>query len=105
MYLRTSTLQATVNMGGQGRDGGKAKPLKVRAPPSPSDARATDTPDQAPKKEKKELDEEDKAFMEKKRAGKDRSDPAVWRACADYVRQMKRPRRISRPRPEARALW
>ncbi|KAK0746830.1 translation machinery associated TMA7 [Schizothecium vesticola] len=37
-------------MGGQGRDGGKAKPLK------------------APKKEKKELDEEDKAFLEKKRA-------------------------------------
>ncbi|KAB5554950.1 translation machinery associated TMA7 [Coniochaeta sp. 2T2.1] len=38
-------------MGGQGRDGGKAKPLK------------------APKKEKKELDEEDKAFLDKKRAG------------------------------------
>ncbi|KAK0642019.1 putative coiled-coil domain-containing protein 72 [Podospora aff. communis PSN243] len=37
-------------MGGQGRDGGKAKPLK------------------APKKEKKELDEDDKAFLEKKRA-------------------------------------
>ncbi|KAB5539510.1 translation machinery associated TMA7 [Coniochaeta sp. 2T2.1] len=38
-------------MGGQGRDGGKAKPLK------------------APKKEKKELDDEDKAFLDKKRAG------------------------------------
>jgi hypothetical protein len=37
-------------MGGQGRDGGKAKPLK------------------APKKEKKELDEDDKAFLEKKKA-------------------------------------
>ncbi|KAK9381815.1 putative coiled-coil domain-containing protein 72 [Kockiozyma suomiensis] len=33
-----------------GRQGGKAKPLK------------------APKKEKKDLDEEDKAFMEKKKA-------------------------------------
>lgn len=29
----TSNLQATINMGGQGRDGGKAKPLKVRATP------------------------------------------------------------------------
>ncbi|EEH19882.2 hypothetical protein PABG_02141 [Paracoccidioides brasiliensis Pb03] len=37
-------------MGGQGREGGKAKPLK------------------APKKEKKELDEEDLAFKEKQRA-------------------------------------
>ncbi|KAK0719452.1 translation machinery associated TMA7 [Lasiosphaeria hispida] len=37
-------------MGGQSRDGGKAKPLK------------------APKKEKKDLDEEDKAFLEKKKA-------------------------------------
>ncbi|KAK1759175.1 translation machinery associated TMA7 [Echria macrotheca] len=37
-------------MGGQGRDGGKAKPLK------------------APKKEKKELDEDDKAYLEKKKA-------------------------------------
>ncbi|KAK0666484.1 translation machinery associated TMA7 [Cercophora samala] len=37
-------------MGGQGREGGKAKPLK------------------APKKQNKELDEEDKAFLEKQRA-------------------------------------
>ncbi|KAL2008033.1 hypothetical protein VTN00DRAFT_8015 [Thermoascus crustaceus] len=37
-------------MGGIGRDGGKAKPLK------------------APKKEKKELDEEDIAFREKQKA-------------------------------------
>ncbi|KAL2120362.1 hypothetical protein VTJ04DRAFT_4388 [Mycothermus thermophilus] len=37
-------------MGGQSRAGGKAKPLK------------------APKKQAKELDEEDKAFLEKKRA-------------------------------------
>lgn len=37
-------------MGGQDRAGGKAKPLK------------------APKKEKKELDEEDKAFLEKQKA-------------------------------------
>ncbi|KAK0736113.1 translation machinery associated TMA7 [Apiosordaria backusii] len=37
-------------MGGQGRDGGKAKPLK------------------APKKQAKELDDEDKAFLEKQRA-------------------------------------
>ncbi|KAK3306532.1 translation machinery associated TMA7 [Chaetomium strumarium] len=37
-------------MGGISRDGGKAKPLK------------------APKKGPKELDEEDKAFLEKKRA-------------------------------------
>ncbi|AEO67122.1 uncharacterized protein THITE_2115942 [Thermothielavioides terrestris NRRL 8126] len=37
-------------MGGQSREGGKAKPLK------------------APKKAAKELDEEDKAFLEKKRA-------------------------------------
>ncbi|KAH8882602.1 translation machinery associated TMA7 [Thozetella sp. PMI_491] len=37
-------------MGGQSRDGGKAKPLK------------------APKKEKKDMDEDDKAFLEKKRA-------------------------------------
>ncbi|KAK4188434.1 translation machinery associated TMA7 [Podospora australis] len=36
-------------MGGQSRDGGKAKPLK------------------APKKQKAELDDEDKAFLEKKR--------------------------------------
>jgi len=36
-------------MGGQSRDGGKAKPLK------------------GPKKAAKELDEEDKAFLEKKR--------------------------------------
>lgn len=66
-------------MGGQGRDGGKAKPLKVRAipPPHPPAMRATDGPEQAPKKEKKELDEEDKAFLEKKRAGKDESDPVV----------------------------
>lgn len=39
--------------------------------------RATDGPEQAPKKEKKELDEEDKAFLEKKRAGKNESDPVV----------------------------
>ncbi|KAK4241974.1 translation machinery associated TMA7 [Achaetomium macrosporum] len=37
-------------MGGQSREGGKAKPLK------------------APKKGPKELDEEDKAFLEKQRA-------------------------------------
>ncbi|KAK4459025.1 translation machinery associated TMA7 [Cladorrhinum samala] len=37
-------------MGGASRDGGKAKPLK------------------APKKQKAELDEEDKAFLEKQRA-------------------------------------
>ncbi|KAL2001232.1 hypothetical protein VTN02DRAFT_2075 [Thermoascus thermophilus] len=37
-------------MGGIGREGGKAKPLK------------------APKKEKKELDEEDLAFREKQKA-------------------------------------
>jgi hypothetical protein len=37
-------------MGGQGRDGGKAKPLK------------------APKKEKKELDETDLAYLEKQKA-------------------------------------
>ncbi|KAJ9151051.1 hypothetical protein NKR19_g5033 [Coniochaeta hoffmannii] len=37
-------------MGGQDRAGGKAKPLK------------------AAKKDKKELDEDDKAFLEKKRA-------------------------------------
>ncbi|PGH30566.1 hypothetical protein GX50_06649 [[Emmonsia] crescens] len=37
-------------MGGQGRDGGKAKPLK------------------APKKEKKELNEEELAFREKQKA-------------------------------------
>ncbi|EEA27179.1 Translation machinery-associated protein 7 [Talaromyces marneffei ATCC 18224] len=37
-------------MGGQGREGGKAKPLK------------------AAKKEKKELDEEDLAFKERQRA-------------------------------------
>ncbi|KAK4227450.1 translation machinery associated TMA7 [Podospora fimiseda] len=37
-------------MGGQSRDGGKAKPLK------------------APKKQKAELDDEDKAFLEKQRA-------------------------------------
>ncbi|KAK5652084.1 hypothetical protein OQA88_10860 [Cercophora sp. LCS_1] len=37
-------------MGGQGREGGKAKPLK------------------APKKEKKDLDDDDKAFLEKKKA-------------------------------------
>nr|CDP26648.1 Putative protein of unknown function [Podospora anserina S mat+] len=37
-------------MGGQGREGGKAKPLK------------------APKKQNKELDDEDKAFLEKQRA-------------------------------------
>ncbi|KAK4121700.1 translation machinery associated TMA7 [Parathielavia appendiculata] len=37
-------------MGGQSRDGGKAKPLK------------------APKKGPKELDDDDKAFLEKKRA-------------------------------------
>ncbi|KAK2072399.1 hypothetical protein P8C59_006756 [Phyllachora maydis] len=37
-------------MGGQSRDGGKAKPLK------------------AAKKEKKDLDEDDKAFLEKKKA-------------------------------------
>ncbi|SPO04037.1 uncharacterized protein DNG_06720 [Cephalotrichum gorgonifer] len=37
-------------MGGQNRDGGKVKPLK------------------APKKAAKELDEDDLAFMEKKRA-------------------------------------
>ncbi|RAO64765.1 uncharacterized protein BHQ10_000777 [Talaromyces amestolkiae] len=37
-------------MGGQGRDGGKAKPLK------------------AAKKEKKELDEDDLAFKERQRA-------------------------------------
>jgi len=37
-------------MGGQGRDGGKAKPLK------------------APKKEKKEMDEEEMAFKEKQKA-------------------------------------
>ncbi|KAI4126497.1 MAG: hypothetical protein LQ338_003716 [Usnochroma carphineum] len=37
-------------MGGNDRAGGKAKPLK------------------APKKEKKELDEEDKAYLEKQRA-------------------------------------
>ncbi|KAL2267414.1 hypothetical protein VTJ83DRAFT_4691 [Remersonia thermophila] len=37
-------------MGGQSREGGKAKPLK------------------APKKTNKELDEDDKAFLEKKRA-------------------------------------
>ncbi|EAA32869.1 translation machinery associated TMA7 [Neurospora crassa] len=37
-------------MGGADRAGGKAKPLK------------------APKKDKKELDEDDKAFLEKKRA-------------------------------------
>ncbi|KAL2021307.1 hypothetical protein VTK56DRAFT_7278 [Thermocarpiscus australiensis] len=37
-------------MGGQSREGGKAKPLK------------------GPKKDKKELDEEDKAFLEKQRA-------------------------------------
>ncbi|EGS21228.1 uncharacterized protein CTHT_0030750 [Thermochaetoides thermophila DSM 1495] len=36
-------------MGGQSREGGKAKPLK------------------APKKEKRELDEEDKAFLQKQR--------------------------------------
>jgi hypothetical protein len=70
-------------MGGQGRDGtflivaipdtficegldhansdpgGKAKPLK------------------APKKEKKELDEDDKAFLEKKKAGKDHATPRI----------------------------
>ncbi|KKZ62631.1 hypothetical protein EMCG_03041 [[Emmonsia] crescens] len=40
-------------MGGQGRDGGKAKPLK------------------APKKEKKELNEEELAFREKQKAGTD----------------------------------
>ncbi|KAH8911087.1 translation machinery associated TMA7 [Coniochaeta sp. PMI_546] len=38
-------------MGGQSREGGKAKPLK------------------AAKKDKRELDDEDKAFLEKKRAG------------------------------------
>ncbi|KAL1843822.1 hypothetical protein VTK73DRAFT_2710 [Phialemonium thermophilum] len=37
-------------MGGQNREGGKVKPLK------------------GPKKEKKELDEDDKAFLERKRA-------------------------------------
>ncbi|KAK2809647.1 Translation machinery-associated protein 7 [Emmonsiellopsis sp. PD_5] len=37
-------------MGGQGREGGKAKPLK------------------APKKEKKELDEDELAFREKQKA-------------------------------------
>ncbi|CCC07200.1 hypothetical protein SMACR_08581 [Sordaria macrospora] len=37
-------------MGGADRAGGKAKPLK------------------APKKEKKDLDDEDKAFLERKRA-------------------------------------
>ncbi|EGO58780.1 hypothetical protein NEUTE1DRAFT_116253 [Neurospora tetrasperma FGSC 2508] len=37
-------------MGGADRAGGKAKPLK------------------APKKDKKDLDEDDKAFLEKKRA-------------------------------------
>ncbi|MCJ1325433.1 hypothetical protein MMC10_002096 [Thelotrema lepadinum] len=37
-------------MGGQSRDGGKAKPLK------------------AAKKEKKDLDEDDLAFLEKKKA-------------------------------------
>lgn len=37
-------------MGGADRAGGKAKPLK------------------APKKEKKDLDDDDKAFLEKKRA-------------------------------------
>ncbi|EDN02258.1 hypothetical protein I7I51_01788 [Histoplasma capsulatum] len=37
-------------MGGQGREGGKAKPLK------------------APKKEKKELDEDEIAFREKQKA-------------------------------------
>ncbi|MCJ1441350.1 MAG: Translation machinery-associated protein 7 [Stictis urceolatum] len=37
-------------MGGQGREGGKAKPLK------------------APKKEKKDLDEDDLAFQAKQRA-------------------------------------
>jgi len=37
-------------MGGQGRDGGKAKPLK------------------APKKEKKDLDDDDLAYKEKQRA-------------------------------------
>ncbi|OIW28570.1 translation machinery associated TMA7 [Coniochaeta ligniaria NRRL 30616] len=37
-------------MGGQSREGGKAKPLK------------------AAKKDKRELDDEDKAFLEKKRA-------------------------------------
>ncbi|CAK7270348.1 hypothetical protein SEPCBS119000_004042 [Sporothrix epigloea] len=39
-------------MGGVNREGGKVKPLK------------------AAKKDKKELDEDDKAFLEKKRAGK-----------------------------------
>lgn len=43
----------------------------------PPATRTTDEPEQAPKKEKKELDEEDKAFLEKKRAGKSGSDPAV----------------------------
>jgi len=37
-------------MGGQGREGGKAKPLK------------------APKKEKKEIDEDDVAFRERQKA-------------------------------------
>ncbi|KAI1096091.1 translation machinery associated TMA7 [Rostrohypoxylon terebratum] len=37
-------------MGGQNREGGKVKPLK------------------APKKQNKDLDDEDKAFLEKKRA-------------------------------------
>ncbi|KAI1768342.1 translation machinery associated TMA7 [Hypoxylon sp. FL1150] len=37
-------------MGGQNREGGKIKPLK------------------APKKQNKDLDDEDKAFLEKKRA-------------------------------------
>ncbi|ORY66006.1 translation machinery associated TMA7 [Pseudomassariella vexata] len=47
-------------MGGQGRDGGKAKPLK------------------APKKVQKELDEDDKAFLEKKKAeAKARADMAA----------------------------
>jgi len=41
---------STLKMGGQGRDGGKAKPLK------------------APKKEKKELDEDDIAHKEKLKA-------------------------------------
>ncbi|KAI2640645.1 translation machinery associated TMA7 [Hypomontagnella submonticulosa] len=37
-------------MGGQNREGGKVKPLK------------------APKKQQKDLDDDDKAFLEKKRA-------------------------------------
>jgi len=57
----------------------------------------------APKKDKKELDEDDKAYLEKKKAGRDGSNGRLLTSLTQE--QMRRRGKTWRQRLEARVHW